>query len=105
MKERCANMIHLSLILLGLETTVAAVVKRQLADYHYTFLLTQVCFHFSALCNSKFCQGDPLKALLWRMHPYRNPWIISVIKELYFGPGTSSYAYRFEEYLVPLSLM
>jgi len=22
-----------------------------------------------------------------------------VIKELYFGPGTSSYAYRFEEYI------
>jgi len=86
-------MIHLSLILLGLETTVAAVVERQLADYRYTFPLTQVSFYFSALHNSKFCQGDPLKAVPWHMCPYHNPWIILVIKELYFGPGTSSYAY------------
>ena len=32
--------------------------------------------------------------------PYRNPQIISVIKELYFGPGTTSYAYQFKEYIV-----
>ena len=92
-------MIYLSLISLGSETTVATVVERQLADYCYMFLLTQVCFHFSALCNSKFCQGDPLKALPQHTCPYCNPQIISVIKELYFGPGTSSYAYRFEEYV------
>ena len=92
-------MIHLSLISLGSETTVATVVERQLADYRYTFLLTQVCCHFSALHNSKFCQGDPLKALPRCMRPYHNPRIISVIKELYFSPGTSSYAYRFEEYI------
>jgi len=97
-------MIHPSLILLGLETTVAAVVERQLADYRYTFPLTQVSFHFSALHNSKFCQGDPLKAVPRRTRPYRNPRIISVIKELYFGPGTSSYAYRFEEYVGSSSL-
>ena len=97
-------MIYLSLILLRSETTITTVVKRQLADYHYTFPLTQVCFHFSALCNSKFCQGDPLKALLWHMHPYRNPWIILVIKELYFSQGTLSYAYRFEEYIGSSSL-
>jgi len=86
-------MIHPSLILLRLETTVTAVVKRQLADYRYTFPLTQVSFHFSALHNSKFCQGNPLKAVLWCTRPYCNPQIILVIKELYFGPGTSSYAY------------
>ena len=40
------------------------------------------------------------------MHPYHNVQIISVIKELYFGPGTISYAYWFEEYVVFfLSLM
>jgi hypothetical protein len=33
------------------------------------------------------------------MRPYRNPRIISVIRELYFGQGTASYAYRFEEYV------
>jgi len=98
-------MIHPSLISLGLETTVIAVVERQLADYHYTFPLTQVSFHFSALHNSKFCQGDPLKAVPRRMHPYHNPWIILVIKELYFGPGTLSYAYRFEEYIGSSSLI
>ena len=33
------------------------------------------------------------------MRPYRNTRIIAVIKESYFGPGTGSYAYRFEEYV------
>jgi hypothetical protein len=32
-----------------------------------------------------------------RTRPYRNARIISVIRELYFSGGTSSYAYRFEE--------
>jgi hypothetical protein len=31
--------------------------------------------------------------------PYHNAWIISVIRDLYFSGGTTSYAYRFEEYV------
>ncbi|KAF8486413.1 hypothetical protein DFH94DRAFT_679101 [Russula ochroleuca] len=66
------------------ETDVARLVKRQLSNYNYTFPTS--------------LNHNPLSehALLLRMWPYRNSRIISVIQDLYFTGGTSSFAQRFD---------
>jgi hypothetical protein len=52
---------------------------------------------FTFNCNfilTLYRQGDPLQGLVQRTQPYRNNWIIRVIRDLFFSGGTTSFTAR-----------
>ncbi|KAN0109142.1 hypothetical protein V8E52_009573 [Russula decolorans] len=64
----------------------SAIVARINANDHYLSLMTRLA------PNLTFCQAN---GLVLHARPYRNERIISVIRDLYFSGGTTSFAARF----------
>ncbi|KAI9443421.1 hypothetical protein H4582DRAFT_2054425 [Lactarius indigo] len=78
-KERCNAYCVPALVSIGSASNIAQVVRLQVSNFNYTFPTKRGLF-----------VGTPL-----RTHPYRNECIISVIRDLFFTGGMSSFASRF----------
>ena len=73
---------------------IAQVATQQLLDYNYTFpTLSNISTSF--FCSSWLISIQSNRASLNRNKPYRNIHIITVIWELFFSGGTTSFAHRY----------
>ncbi|KAN0107248.1 hypothetical protein V8E52_010357 [Russula decolorans] len=82
-KERCSALVTTAFLALRSSVEIVKSVQKQLMNYNYTFPKAP---------NLTFCQEN---GLVLRAQPYRNERIISVICDLYFSGGTTSFAARF----------
>ena len=86
-KERCNIATMGSFLVLGSSEAIAEHVRQQLSRYTYTFPPARL------VVNSP-------PGLVMRSRPYRNPHIITLIRDMYFSGGATSFARRFA-YLFP----
>lgn len=77
-KERCSVLVASHFLSINSAPDIAHLVERQTSTYNYTYPTAP---------NQK---GPPM-----RSRPYRNARIISIIRELYFSGGSTSFANRF----------
>ncbi|KAI0254978.1 hypothetical protein BJV78DRAFT_1151819 [Lactifluus subvellereus] len=77
-KECCSAAIMKWIMSAGSPSEVIRLIQKQLSNYNYTF---------PTASNNN--------GLLMRSHPYRNKYIIHVIREVYFCGGSASIATRF----------
>ncbi|KAF8257917.1 hypothetical protein EI94DRAFT_1835313 [Lactarius quietus] len=80
-KDRMNAICFAAILGIGSATEVAHVIGKQLSCYTYTFLRVPPNFGAGGLVK--------------RSQPYRNEWIVAVIRELYFTGGSASFASRF----------
>jgi len=80
--------------------TIVQIVKQQVTNYHYIY---PPPIHVSAIFLEGywliFCQANPLTASVSCKLAYWSIWIITVIYEMYFEGGTSSFIYHFGKYM------
>ncbi|KAI9431989.1 hypothetical protein H4582DRAFT_2084278 [Lactarius indigo] len=80
-KERCNAVSMAPIIATGSAAEISRLIRKQLSCYNYIFL------------------GAPgnmgITGLVRTSHPYRNPRIIAVIRDLYFTGGSTSFVARF----------
>jgi len=95
-KERCAALVQITILLIGSVSAIAKFVTQQLAGYTYMFPVPP------NVCTSFFCdpwlipvQSDPFRAVPNWSRPYQHSHIILVIWDLCFTGGSNSLAYRF----------
>ncbi|KAN0141831.1 hypothetical protein V8E53_000293 [Lactarius tabidus] len=84
--KECCNMITTATFLAMLSQERTQTVEEQLSNYNYTF--------------PKVLKNFGHGTLVMRSRPYRNDWIITVIRDLYFNGGHMSFANRYR-YLFP----
>lgn len=77
-KERCSALVTTAFLALRSSVEIVKSVQKQLTNYNYTFP-----------------KAPNANGLVLRARPYRNERIISVIRDLYFSGGTTSFAARF----------
>ncbi len=83
-------------MVIDLDLAVAQLVEKQLIDYNYTFPTGhKVSSVFFIKLKLTFFQMSSLTFVPMRTRPYRNSCLISVIRDLYFTGGTTSFAHRF----------
>ena len=108
-KECCAGIVKVAFLTtpLTMGQTIVQIVKWQVTDYHYIY---PMLIHVSAIFLEGywliFCQANPLTASVSHKLAYQSIWIITVIREMYFEGGTSSFVHHFRKYvhffIVPL---
>ncbi|KAH9173191.1 hypothetical protein EDB89DRAFT_2068943 [Lactarius sanguifluus] len=80
-KERCNAVSVAPIIAIGSAAKISRLIRKQLSGYNYIF------------------PGAPgnmgITGLVRTSHPYRNPRIITVIRDLYFTGGSTSFLARF----------
>ncbi|KAN0105563.1 hypothetical protein V8E52_010914 [Russula decolorans] len=77
-KERCSTLVTTAFLALRSSVEIVKSVQKQLMNYNYMFP-----------------KAPNANGLVLRAQPYRNERIISVIRDLYFSGGTTSFAARF----------
>ncbi|KAH9018580.1 hypothetical protein EDB84DRAFT_1566350 [Lactarius hengduanensis] len=80
-KDRCNTVSVAPIIAIGSAAEIARLIRKQLSGYNYIF------------------PGAPgnmgITGLVRTSHPYRNPRIVTVIRDLYFTGGSTSFLARF----------
>lgn len=82
---------------IGSASTITQIVAQQLSRYNYTFPTPSNVSTFSFFFRNLWLilvQSDPFRAAPNRSKPYRNLYIITAIRELFFTGGFSSFAQR-----------
>ena len=101
-KDCCASIVQIAMLTVPLNmgpplTQISQIVERQLSQYHYIYPTSgHVSFFFWGRIQLIFHQGNPITAPALCARPYRNPWMISVIRQLYFE-GSNAFVHRFEK--------
>jgi len=92
-------MIYSAFSTIGDPDAIARLAQKLKADYNYTFpMAANVSTQFCSISWLTLHQRDQLNVgQLLPMHsqPYRNNWIITVIQDMFFMGGKSSYIYCF----------
>jgi hypothetical protein len=81
---------------IGSVPRIVEIVENQLADYRYTFpMALHVSYVHLDVCELNFCQNVHPNGVPMRTWPYWNPWIIEVIRDLYFAGGGHTFINHF----------